>query len=75
MFVFDQAVRSFPPDFPYYSDLLETYKTLKTELANLFESFRTEDFKSKQTMYGLSEGISGLGLLNILLPELPEDDN
>jgi len=25
-----------------------------------------EDFKSKQTMYGLSEGITGLGLLNSL---------
>ncbi len=75
MIVFDQAVRSFPPDFPYYSDLLETYKVLKKELTNLFETFRVEDFKSKQTMYGLSEGIAGLGLINILMPELTEDNN
>ena len=75
MIVFNQAVRSFPPAFPYYSDLLETYKVLKKDFTNLFESLRMEDFKSKQTMYGLSEGIAGLGLLNILLPELTVEDN
>ena len=75
MIVLNQAVKSFPPDFPNYFDLFNTYKGLKKELANLLESFRVEDFKSKQTMYGLSEGIAGLGLLNILLPELTEDHN
>ena len=75
MIILDQAAKSFSADFPYYSDLLETRNVLKKELSSLFGSFSTIDFKSKQTMYGLSEGIAGLGLINILIPELTADDN
>ena len=74
MIVFNQAIKSFPADFQYYSELIKTYNVLREELASLFKSFSVYDFKSKQTKYGLSEGIAGLGLLTILLPELTTDD-
>jgi len=70
MIILDKAVRSFNTDFPNYSELSNTHKFLKNELGKLFGSVNMEDFKSEQTKYGLSEGIAGLGLVSILIPQL-----
>jgi len=65
-----QAVKSFNSAYPGYSDLTGSFEILKKELRDLFDSLKMDDFKSKQTKHGLSDGIAGLGMLSILLPRI-----
>ena len=74
MIVLDQAARLIPAGYPNYNELIESLKVLRNDFVKSINSFNPEDFKPKQVMYGLSEGITGLALMAILLSELTHED-
>lgn len=70
LIILDQAIKSFEPGYGGYPDLVDANKFLKTECGKMITLFSPEDFKSKNSKYGLSEGITGLGLASIIFPQI-----
>lgn len=70
MIILDQALKSFDSSYPGHSALTDSFEILRKELRGLYDSLKMDDFKSKQTKHGLSDGIAGLGLLRILFPQI-----
>ena len=70
LIILEQAVKSFDPDYPEYSCLVDANKFLINEFKKMSDSFTPEYFKSVSCNYGLSEGIAGQGLVSIFFPQI-----
>lgn len=70
LIIMNQAKYIMPLNYPNYTLLCESYQVLLKEYLESQMTIQLSDFKSEKTKFGLSEGIAGIGLLNLLLPEL-----
>ena len=71
LWLLHQASKMIPPDYPNYSVMIQTYKKLKTKINELNDK-PLLDYTLPMSLQdkGISSGIAGIGLMNLLWPEI-----
>jgi hypothetical protein len=71
LWLLHQASKMISPDYPNYNVMIQTYKKLKTKINKLNDK-PLHDYTLPMSSQdkGISGGITGIGLMNLLWPEI-----
>lgn len=70
LLILHQAIEVIPEGFQGYSQLKTTYQYIKKTYIDTIISLQYSDLKSNIKLSGISEGIAGIGLFSLFIPDL-----
>jgi hypothetical protein len=70
LLILDQAIKIVPSGYPNYKYLHEAYEKIINGNITSLKNPDLADYKTSHTKFGISEGLAGIGLLSLLVPEL-----
>ena len=73
--ILQKAIDYIPSDYPNYSHIKSVYQYLIKKYIHTILNMQFSDSAPDANQYGISEGIAGIGLLSLLIPDLFSDRN